>query len=55
MFRLVWKNLVYDRVWLMVTLSGIVLALVLIIVQIGLFLGFLDIAANVVANNRADI
>ncbi len=55
MFRPAWKNLAYDRVRLMVTLSGIVFALVLVIVQFGLFLGFLDIAANVVANNRADI
>lgn len=55
MGRLAWKNLVYDRVRLMVTLSGIVFALVLIVVQFGLFLGFLDMAANVVANNRADI
>ena len=55
MANLAWKNLIYDRVRLAVTLTGIVFALVLVLVQFGLFLGFLDTTANVVAHNDADL
>jgi len=52
---LAWKNLLHDRVRLVVTLTGIVFALVLIAVQFGMFLGFLDTAANIVERNSADL
>jgi putative ABC transport system permease protein len=52
---LAWKNLIHDKVRLAVTLIGTVFALVLILVQFGLFLGFLDTTANVVANSGADL
>lgn len=52
---LAWKNLFHDRVRLTVTLTGIVFALVLIVVQLGLFLGFLETSANVVERTRADL
>ncbi|MCA2971583.1 MAG: FtsX-like permease family protein [Acidobacteriaceae bacterium] len=52
---LAWKNLLHDRVRLIVTLTGIVFALVLIAIQFGMFLGFLDTAANIVENNSADL
>src|SRR5256885_1063500 len=52
---LAWKNLLHDKVRLAVTLTGIVFALVLIVIQFGLFLGFLDTSANVVANSGADL
>jgi putative ABC transport system permease protein len=55
MSTLAWKNLFHDKVRLIVTLTGIVFALVLIIVQFGLFLGFLETTANVVANSGADL
>ncbi len=55
MTTLAWKNLFHDRVRLVVTLTGIVFALVLIIVQFGLFLGFLETSANVVARSGADL
>ena len=55
MADLAWKNLIYDRVRLVVTLTGIVFALVLVLVQFGLFLGFLDTTANIVASNDADL
>lgn len=55
MFTLAWKNLIHDRTRLLVTLVGIVFALVLIIVQFGLFLGFLDTSANVVEKSGADL
>jgi putative ABC transport system permease protein len=55
MANLAWKNLIYDRVRLVVTLTGIVFALVLVLVQFGLFLGFMDTTANIIANNDADL
>ena len=55
MTTLAWKNLFHDKVRLAVTLTGIVFALVLIIVQFGLFLGFLDTTANVVERSGVDL
>ena len=37
---LAWRNLIHDKVRLGVTLTGIVFAVVLIVVEIGLFIGF---------------
>lgn len=55
MANLAWKNLVYDKVRLSVTLTGIVFALVLVLIQFGLFLGFLETTANVVAESHVDL
>ncbi|MBI5086749.1 MAG: FtsX-like permease family protein [Acidobacteria bacterium] len=55
MIALAWKNLIHDRVRLAVTLVGIVFALVLILVQFGLFLSFMDTSSNVVARSGADL
>jgi len=55
MLTLAWKNLFHDRVRLVVTLIGIVFALVLILVQFGLFLGFMDTSANIVESSGADL
>jgi putative ABC transport system permease protein len=55
MVPIAWKNLIHDKVRLAVTLVGIVFALVLILVQFGLFLGFLDTSSNIVAQSRADL
>jgi putative ABC transport system permease protein len=55
MMKLAWKNLIHDRVRLAVTLVGIVFALVLILVQFGLFLSFLDTSANIVAHSDVDL
>ncbi|MBI4892857.1 MAG: FtsX-like permease family protein [Acidobacteria bacterium] len=55
MLTLAWKNLFHDRVRLAVTLVGIVFALVLILMQFGLFLGFLDTSANIVERSGADL
>ncbi|MBC8164499.1 MAG: ABC transporter permease [Bryobacteraceae bacterium] len=52
---LAWRNLIYDRVRLTVTLTGIVFALVLLVVQFGLFLGFQDTSANVIEHSNADL
>jgi len=55
MLAIAWKNLIHDRVRLVVTLVGIVFALVLILVQVGLFLGFLDTSSNIVGHSNADL
>lgn len=52
---LAWKNLFHDKVRLVVTLTGIVFALVLIAIQFGMFLGFIDTSANIVEHNTADL
>jgi putative ABC transport system permease protein len=53
--NLAFKNLTHDRVRLSVTLTGIVFALVLIIMQFGLFLGFLDTIGAIVDRSKADL
>lgn len=55
MARLSWKNLIHDRIRLAVTLTGIVFSLLLVLVQCGLLLGFLDTSGNIVAHSGADI
>jgi putative ABC transport system permease protein len=52
---LAWRNLIHDKVRLAVTLTGIVFAIVLIVVQFGLFLGFRDTSANVIEHSGADV
>jgi putative ABC transport system permease protein len=49
------RNLFHDRVRFAVTLTGIVFALVLIIVQFGLFLGFTTTTSNNIDHSNADI
>jgi putative ABC transport system permease protein len=52
---LAWKNLFHDKVRLSVTSVGVVFALVLVLVQVGLFLSFLDMSANIVEKSEADL
>jgi len=49
------RNLFHDRIRFAVTLTGIVFALVLIIIQFGLFLGFTTTTSNNIDNSRADL
>lgn len=49
------RNLVHDRVRLAVTLTGIVFAVVLIVVELGLFVGFTVTTSNVIDNSGADL
>jgi putative ABC transport system permease protein len=51
---LAWRNLTHDRSRFVVTLVGIVFAVVLIAMQIGLFLGFSDSTTVIVRHTRAD-
>ena len=49
------RNLFHDRIRFAVTLTGIVFALVLIIVQFGLFLGFTTTTSNNIDRPNADL
>lgn len=49
------RNLFHDRIRFAVTLTGIVFALVLIIVQFGLFLGFTTTTSNNIDQTHADL
>src|SRR5262252_6049956 len=49
------RNLFHDRIRFAVTLTGIVFALVLIIVQFGLFLGFTTTTSNSIDHSNADL
>ena len=55
MRMLAWRNLVYDKVRLSVTVTGIVFAVVLIIVQLGLFLGFTTATSSLIDYSGADL
>src|ERR671924_36911 len=55
MTSLSWKNLIHDRVRLAVTLTGIVFSLLLVLIQCGLLLGFLDTSGNIIAHSGADL
>ena len=49
------RNLFHDRIRFAVTLTGVVFALVLIIIQFGLFLGFATTTSNNIDHSRADL
>ena len=49
------RNLFHDKVRLAVTLTGIIFAVVLIIVQIGLFIGFTATTSGIIDHAGADI
>lgn len=55
MFLLARRNLFHDRIRLGVTLTGIVFAVVLIVVQVGLFIGFTSATSGLIDNSRADL
>src|SRR5262245_53109194 len=53
--ELAWRNLVHDKVRLFVTVTGVVFAVVLIVVQLGLFLGFTTTTSGLIDRSRADL
>ena len=55
MGTLAWRNLVHDKVRLTVTVTGIVFAVVLIVVQLGLFLGFTTTTSSLIDRSSADL
>ena len=52
---LAWRNLIHDKVRLGVTLTGIVFAVVLIVVEIGLFIGFTTTTSGLIDRSGADL
>ena len=55
MFTLAWRNLVHDKIRLAVTLTGIAFAVVLIVVEMGLFLGFTTTTSGLIDRSGADL
>jgi putative ABC transport system permease protein len=55
MRTLAWRNLVHDKVRLAVTVTGIVFAVVLIVVELGLFLGFTTATSSLIDRSEADL
>lgn len=55
MTGLAWKNLIYDRVRLTITLLGIAFAVTLVLVQVGLMLGMLANASVTIEHLKADL
>jgi putative ABC transport system permease protein len=49
------RNLTHDKIRLVVTLTGIVFAVVLIVVQLGLFVGFTTATSNLIEHAGADL
>lgn len=49
------RNLLHDKVRLAVTLTGIIFAVVLIVVQIGLFIGFTTTTSGLIDHSGADL
>src|SRR5262245_18237099 len=49
------RNLFHDKVRLAVTMTGVVFAVVLITVQLGLFIAFATTTSNITDNSGADI
>lgn len=50
-----WRNLAHDRSRFVVTLTGIVFAVVLFTMQVGLFLGFQDSTTTIIRHTGADL
>lgn len=50
-----WRNLIHDPIRFIATLVGIVFSVVLIAVQSGMLLGFIETTAGLVRNSSADI
>jgi putative ABC transport system permease protein len=49
------RNLFHDKVRLIVTLTGIIFAVVLVAIQTGLFIGFSTTTSNLIDNSHADL
>ena len=50
-----WKNLAHDRVRFIITLIGISFSVVLILIQVGVYLGMMYNTASIINNTEADI
>jgi putative ABC transport system permease protein len=52
---LAWRNLIHDKVRFAATITGIVFAVVLIVVELGLFVGFTTTTSGLIDRSGADI
>lgn len=55
MLRLAQRNMLDDKVRLVVTLTGIVFAVVLMVIELGLFLGFTETTSGIIDHCSADL
>lgn len=55
MARLAYRNLLYDKTRFAVTLAGITFAIVLVVVQLGLFIGFTITTSSIIDHSGADV
>src|ERR1700734_4461919 len=49
------RNLFHDKIRLAVTLTGITFAVLLVVVELGLFLGFSTTTSSLIDRSRADL
>src|SRR3989337_4210674 len=49
------RNLFHDKTRLMITIVGVIFAVVLMTVQIGVYIGFVDSASQLIDNSPADL
>jgi putative ABC transport system permease protein len=55
MTRLAYRNLFHDKTRLVVTLTGIAFAIILMLIQLGLFIGFTVTTSTIIDHSRADL
>ena len=55
MTRLAYRNLFHDKTRLAVTLTGIAFAIVLMLIQLGLFIGFTVTTSGIIDHSNADL
>ena len=55
MISLAQRNLLHDKVRLTVTLTGIVFAVVLIVIELGLYVGFTQTTSCLIDHSGADL
>jgi len=55
MIRIGWKNLVHDRIRLAVTLAGVTFSVVLMLVQTGIFFGYMSSVSGPIDHCEADL
>jgi putative ABC transport system permease protein len=55
MVSLARRNLFHDKIRLAVTLTGVVFAVVLIAIQLGMFIGFASITSHIIDRSKADL
>nr|HNH83959.1 ABC transporter permease [Acidobacteriota bacterium] len=55
MRRLSWRNLIHDKVRFGVTLTGVVFAVILVAIQVGLLVGFSRATSDIIHHSGADL